>query len=130
MAWPSGPNRPETRRKARRLLDDGDVDAALRILAGACDGTPVDTDYYRLLGEALLASGQPLNAGRFLFFAPPWTPPEQDAVDAFLKRNHDEGNHRQLHSQMPMRLRQASTLRAFPDEVAQRLRQLGWPDTW
>lgn len=116
------------RERARALLANGDASEALRLLSGSCFGAGYDRDYYELLGRALLATGHPENAGRFLFLSGVRKPEYDAPIAYFLARHSDPRNFRQLQSQLPERIRVLWRLSKFPANIAAELRALGWPN--
>lgn len=124
----SGKLRLATIDRAKELLETGHPDRALRILAGGVHGTGFNVDFYELFGRVLLANDQILNAGRFLFLSGSRNPEYVDAIEAYLKRNHDPGNFRQLHSSFPETAKTIWKLNSFPEAVRHRLKKLGFPD--
>ena len=105
-----------------------DTRTPLCVFSGACYGCGYDTDYFELLGRALLATGSIVNAGRFLFLSGCREARYQAAIDVFIRRSHDPDNFRQLQSQLPERVRVIWRLKGFPRPVADELRALGWPE--
>lgn len=128
MAHRGGFPKPSKRKRARMLLEAGDSVAALRLLEGSCFGAGYDTDYFELLGRALLACGHTENAGRFLFLCGVRRPEYAAAITLFLVRHSDPTNFRQLQSQLPERVKVFWRLVQFPPVVAAELRNLGWPE--
>lgn len=128
MAWHTGSLTLRKRELARLLLAHGDFPAALKILAGAVYGTGYDPEFFELLGQALLASGEAEKAGRFLFLSGARSAAYADAIALFLKRNHDPANFRQLHSRFPRRVQNLWKIAAFPNPVYRELVQLGFPE--
>jgi hypothetical protein len=124
----SGRPNPRKRQKARSLLSEGRPEAALRLLAGSAYGAGYDTDYFELLGLALLGCGQHENAGRFLFLSGRRLPEYCEPIERFLARHHDPRNFRQLHSQFPLRVRTMWKLARFPEPVYRELKALGFPE--
>lgn len=116
------------RERARAMLDGGDPGTALRLLAGSCYGAGYDTDYFELLGRALLGCGFIENAGRFLFLCGVRPDEYTAAIARFLSRSSDPRNFRQLQSRFPERIRVLWRLTQFPPTVAAELRTLGWPE--
>jgi hypothetical protein len=116
------------RARARELLRAGDAVGAVRLLSGSCYGAGYDTDYFELLGRALLASGQFSNAGRFLFLSGARKAEYVAAISLFLARHSNTRDFRQLQSQLPERIRVLWKLSQFPAVVAAELRILGWPE--
>lgn len=98
------------------------------MLAGSCYGAGYDTDYFELLGRALLDCGQAEHAGRFLFLCGVRRPEYTPAIAWFLARHSAPGNFRQLQSQLPERVRVLWRLAQFPPVVAAELRAAGWPE--
>jgi hypothetical protein len=119
---------PAKRARARGLLAAGDAEGAVRLLSGSCYGAGYDTDYFELLGRALLACGQFSNAGRFLFLSGARQTEYVAAISHFLARHSDTRNFRQLQSQLPERIRVLWKLSQFPAVVAAELRTEGWPE--
>jgi hypothetical protein len=119
---------PAKRGRARALLNAGDPATALPLLAGSCFGAGYDSDYFELLGLALLGCGQAENAGRFLFLCGARRPEYAAAIALFLARHSDPRNFRQLQSRLPERIRVLWRLAQFPPAVAAELRALGWPE--
>lgn len=128
MGYRGGYPNPAKRERARSLLDAGDATTALRLLAGSCFGAGYDTDYFELLGRALLGCGQTENAGRFLFLCGMRRPEYAAAIALFLLRNRDPRDFRQLQKRLPQRVRVLWRLTQFPAVVAAELRELGWPE--
>lgn len=119
---------PKKRELARKLLANGDAPRAVRILSGSCYWAGYDSDYFDLLGRALLACGQLQNAGRFLFLSAVRLAEYEGAIAHFLAMHSDPKNFRQLQSQLPLRIRVLWKLSQFPDVVASELRRMGWPE--
>jgi hypothetical protein len=128
MYCKSGKPRRSTCNKARSLLEQGKAEEALQLLAGAVHGAGFDVDFYELFGRTLLATGHKINAGRFLFLCGKRRPEYEDSMRAFINRNHDANNFRQLHSKFPESARTIWKLKRFPQEVAEELRKLGFPE--
>ncbi|WP_337175152.1 hypothetical protein [Paludisphaera sp.] len=126
--WRSDRPSPRKREKARALLAEARPEEALALLAGSAYGAGYDSDYFELLGLALLGCGQHENAGRFLFLSGRRLPEYRAPIERFLSRHHDPNNFRQLHSQLPMRVRTMWKLDRFPEAVRDELKALGFPD--
>jgi hypothetical protein len=119
---------PKKREQARALLAVGDAEQAIRLLSGSCFRAGYDTDYFELMGRALLMCGSFSNAGRFLFLSGARAPEYLIAISHFLARSSDSKNFRQLQSQLPERIRVMWKLSQFPAVVALELRAMGWPE--
>ncbi len=128
MSYRGGFPNPAKRERARALLDSSKPAASLQLLAGSCYGAGYDTDYFHLLGRALLGCGQVENAGRFLFLSGVRRPEYMAAIASFLAHHSTPRNFRQLQSQLPERVRVMWRLAQFPPCVAAELRALGWPE--
>ena len=124
----SGKAKPQTLQQATTLLESGKAEQALKLLAGAVHGTGFDTQFFELFGRVLLENHEKLHAGRFLFLSGMRKTEYQAAIDAYLRSNHDPNNFRQLHSSFPESARTIWKLEKFPDNVAEELRKLGFPE--
>jgi hypothetical protein len=128
MSHRGGFPRTEKRERARALLEAGDCATALPLLAGSSFGVGYDTDYFELLGRALLGTSQIENAGRFLLLSGVRRPEYDAAIATFLARSGAVRDFRQLQSRLPERVRVLWRLSQFPPIVAAELRALGWPE--
>ena len=113
---------------AKALVAAGDFQKALSHLQRSCFAVGYDTEYFELLGRALLGCGNVVNAGRFLFLSGKRESEYAEAIALYLSRNSDRKNHRQLQSSFPHRVRVMWKLHQFPAVVADELRALGWPE--
>jgi hypothetical protein len=119
--------RPETVKRAARLIQDGQFHDAAEILSGGVHGGSYDPAYYELLGQALLGIGRQELAGRFLFLSGVRKPEYESAIALFIRRN--AGDHfRAIHSKFTFETRTMWRIDRFPQQLADDLRKLGFPE--
>ena len=114
---------------AMSLLANGNPFEARKILSGSVHGAGYDTQFYALYGTVLLACGEEMNAGRFLFLSGVRTPETLPCIQRFILSKHDPSNFRQLHSSFPRCARSIGKISLFPPIVRQELKELGFPDS-
>jgi hypothetical protein len=113
--------------KARAEVEKGNLWRAKEILQGAIRSNSYDVQLFEMLGTVFLRMGDLPEAGRFLFLSGVRNSEYLEAIEIFLSRNRGKAPQNLLqHLPRKARLR---TLSDYPFEVAQALRELGFPET-
>lgn len=113
--------------KARRELDHGNLWRAKEILQGAIRSESYDVELYEMMGTVLLRMGDLPEAGRFLFLSGVRRDEYLEAIEIFLSRHRRKAPQEFVHV-LPRKAR-LRTVSEYPDEVAQVLREIGFPKT-
>ena len=122
--------RPNTQKisRAREAIDRSDYEMALKMLAGSVHGAGYDSEFFELMGLALLGCEKLEKAGCFLFLSGQRKQAYKVAINYFLTRNHNPQNFRQLHSQFPQRIKTMWKISCFPPQVYKELKEMGFPE--
>lgn len=112
--------------KARTELEKGNLWRAKEILQGATRSESYDVQLFEMMGTVLLRMGDLPEAGRFLFLSGVRRPEYQEPIEIFLSKHRRKKPHDFVHL-LPRRAR-LRTMSDYPDEVAQVLREIGFPE--
>ncbi|HEU4506769.1 MAG TPA: hypothetical protein VFR78_00930 [Pyrinomonadaceae bacterium] len=112
--------------KARREVDQGNLWRAKEILQGAMRRESYDVELFEMMGMVLLRMGDLPEAGRFLFLSGVRRPEYLEAIEIFLSR-HRRKKPDEFVQLVPRKAR-LRTVSEYPDEVAQVLREIGFPE--
>ena len=113
--------------KARSELDHGNLWRAKEILQGAIRSESYDVQLYEMMGTVLLRMGDLPEAGRFLFLSGVRRDEYLEAIEIFLSRHRRKAPREFIHV-LPRKAR-LKTVSEYPHEVAQVLREIGFPKT-
>ncbi len=113
--------------KAQRELDHGNLWRAKEILQGAIRSQSYDVQLFEMMGTVLLRMGDLPEAGRFLFLSGVRRDEYREAIEIFLSRHRRKAPQEFVHV-LPRKAR-LRTVSEYPDEVAQVLREIGFPKT-
>jgi hypothetical protein len=110
--------------KSEREIAQGNFWRAKEILQGALSNAGYDTELFEKLGVVLLKMGDLPEAGKFLFLSGVNQPEYEEAVAIFLRKYAKKRRPLELYRTFP-RAAKLSSLAAYPDGVAKKLRDLG-----
>ena len=112
--------------KAQAQIEQGRLWRAKEILQGAIRSESYDIQLFEIMGVVLLKMGDLPEAGKFLFLSGVRRPEYQESIEIFLGK-HQRRQPRDFLYLLPRkaRLRNVSD---YPDQVAQVLRQMGFPE--
>jgi len=113
--------------KARAEIEKGNLWRAKEILQGAIRGQGYDVQLFEMLGTVFLRMGDLPEAGRFLFLSGVRRPEYLEPIEIFLSRRRPKQPHNFVYL-FPRKAR-LKTVSAYPQEVAQVLREMGLPET-
>lgn len=114
--------------KARHEVDQGNLWRAKEILQGAIRSESYDVELFEMMGMVLLRMGDLPEAGRFLFLSGVRRPEYLEAIEIFLSR-HRRKKPDDFVYLVPRKAR-LKTVSEYPHEVAQVLREVGFPETF
>jgi hypothetical protein len=112
--------------KAQTELEKGNLWRAKEILQGAIRSESYNVQLFEMLGTVFLKMGDLAEAGRFLFLSGVRKPEYLEALEIFLSR-HGKKEPRNFIYLLPRKAR-LKTLSDYPSEVAQMLREMGFPE--
>jgi len=115
-----------TLEKAEKELAKGNLWRAKEILQGAIPQAGYNFELFEKLGEVLLAMGDLPEAGKFLFLSGKREPEYEESINIFLHKVRKNKPH-DLFRAFPRKAR-LMTLSEYPVDVAQKLRELGFPE--
>src|SRR5215204_7207588 len=111
--------------KAQKELAQGNLWRAKEILQGAIKSERYDVQLYELMGTVFLRMGDLPEAGRFLFLSGVRKPEYLESIEIFISK-HRKNQPRAFLYLFPRNAR-LKTLSDYPGEVAQTLREMGFP---
>ena len=112
--------------KAQEELEKGNLWRAKEILQGAIRSEGYNVQLFEMMGTVLLGMGDLPEAGRFLFLSGVRRPEYLEAIELFLSRHRRTKSHNFIYL-LPRRAR-LRTVSDYPQEVAQVLREMGFPE--
>lgn len=115
-----------TLEKAEKEVAKGNLWRAKEILQGAIPQAGYNFELFEKLGKVLLAMGNLPEAGRFLFLSGMRKPEYEESINIFLHKFRKNKPHDLLRG-FPRKAR-LMTLSEYPVGVAQKLRELGFPE--
>ena len=115
-----------TLEKAENELAKGKLWRAKEILQGAIPQAGYNFELFEKLGNVLLAMGDLPEAGKFLFLSGMRKPEYEESINIFLYKVRKNEPHDLLRA-FPRKAR-LMTLSEYPVAVAQKLRELGFPE--
>jgi hypothetical protein len=112
--------------KARQEIEQGNLWRAKEILQGAIGRENYDAQLFEMMGIVFLRMGDLPEAGRFLFLSGVRNPEYREAIELFLSR-HRRKELPEFIYLFPRKAR-LRTVSEYPHEVAQVLRDMGFPE--
>jgi hypothetical protein len=112
--------------KAQTELEKGNLWRAKEILQGAIRSEGYNVQLFEMLGTVFIKMGDLAEAGRFLFLSGVRKPEYLESIEIFLSR-HGRKDPRNFIYLLPRKAR-LKTLSDYPSEVAQILREMGFPE--
>lgn len=116
-----------TLEKADKELAEGNLWRAKEILQGSIPNAGYNPELFEKLGIVLLKMGDLPEAGKFLFLSGERRPEYEEAINIFLRKVGKNIPH-DLFRAFPHKA-QLLALSEYPVSVAQKLRELGFPET-
>lgn len=112
--------------KANREIEKGNLWRAKEILQGAIRSGSYDVQLFEMMGTVFLRMGDLPEAGRFLFLSGVRQPEYLEPIEIFLSK-HRQKEPRDFVWLLPRSAR-LKTMSDYPNEVAQVLREMGFPE--
>src|SRR5215203_3361718 len=119
-------NKADYLARVEKAVAEGKLWRAKEILQGKIAAAPFDPALYERFGTVLLAMGDLVEAGKYLFLAGTNEPEYLDAKVLYLSRYARNG-WQNLYGTFPSRAKLLD-LSEYPEPVADELRRLGYPE--
>lgn len=119
-------NKTDYVERVERALTEGKLWKAKEVLQGRIAASGFDPALYEKYGTVLLAMGDLVEAGKYLFLAGADGPEYLNAEELYLSRHAGNG-WQNLYATFPSRAKLLD-LSEYPEAVADELRRLGYPE--